>query len=194
VIALAAHLKHKANENMEFVIMATHLKSDKTEEGEKIRMEQVQCLFQELIDVRDIPIILCCDLNANPEKNKNGYDPLCYEELKKVGFESVYVKGRKMEPVYTTFKKREHGVDKHTIDYIFVKNIPCQVTHLLHIPHIEDNSSSLIPNWYYPSDHFAIGCKLQWITCSSPRKRNYSSFKSSAIEKLSKTCLNWPTQ
>ncbi|ETO36562.1 CCR4-NOT transcription complex, subunit 6-like protein, partial [Reticulomyxa filosa] len=139
--------------------------SEKSEEGEKIRQDQIHCLFNELLDIKDIPVILCCDLNANPEKNKNGYNPLCYEQLTEGGFESVYVRGDSKEPAFTTFKRREHGVDKHTIDYIFLKNVTCNVTHLLDIPEVgddESNSKNFIPNWNYPSDHFAIGCKLQW--------------------------------
>jgi len=162
--AMALHLRDKTTPNVEFLLIATHLKSEKTEEGEKIRQKQMGWLLNHLSHV-NIPIILACDMNANPIKNKNGYEPLCYREVTQLfGFESVYVKGQGREPEFTTFKKRKDIVDKHTIDYIFVKNGRWKVSALLQIETVLDmnSSSSVIPNWNYPSDHFAIGCKLHW--------------------------------
>ncbi|ETO17901.1 hypothetical protein RFI_19405, partial [Reticulomyxa filosa] len=102
-------------------------------------------------------------------ENQNGYEPLCYKEVKSFGFESVYVKGQGAEPEFTTYKKRRNAADKHTIDYIFVKNGIWKVAELLQIKDKldMDSHSSVIPNWNYPSDHFAIGCKLHWKFANS---------------------------
>eukprot|EP01084_Bolivina_argentea_P270082 459166_1 len=68
--------------NKEILVVVTHLKSKKTEEGEEIREKQINLLLNELIkNENNLPIILCCDLNANPIQNKKGYDPLCYNSI-----------------------------------------------------------------------------------------------------------------
>ncbi|ETO36211.1 hypothetical protein RFI_00849 [Reticulomyxa filosa] len=135
----------------EFLIVGTHLKSEKSEQGEKLRQKQIQYLLNRFLD-SNLPIILSCDLNANPI--------VC----KKFGFESAYVKGQGKDPEFTTYKKRPEAADKHTIDYIFVKTDNWIVTELLQIKdQLEINADySVIPNWNYPSDHFVIGCKLRW--------------------------------
>ena len=66
VAALVVPLRFKQN-NKEFIMVTTHLKSKKTEDGEKIRKKQINLLLKELISNDDnLPLILCCDLNGNP--------------------------------------------------------------------------------------------------------------------------------
>ncbi|ETO20185.1 hypothetical protein RFI_17034, partial [Reticulomyxa filosa] len=67
VVGLALHLREKqSGKNNEFVIVGTHLKSEKSEEGEQIRQKQVRWLLDHFSNIR-LPIILACDLNANPK-------------------------------------------------------------------------------------------------------------------------------
>ena len=61
------------------------------------------------------------------------------------------------EPEYTTYKKRENGEDKHTIDYIFLKSDGLRVSTLLSIP-----SDGTTPDWNYPSDHFSFMAQICW--------------------------------
>ncbi len=70
-------------------------------------------------------------------------------------------KANPKEPPYTTWKLRKHGTDKHTIDYIFVKNAEFEVVDFWSIPQGDEKRLALIPNWDYPSDHFAISATIQ---------------------------------
>lgn len=161
VTALAVPLRIKAlDETVLFV--TTHLKSKKSEKGEQIRERQIRALLGNgglVQNEGNLPVLLCCDLNANPVQNKNGYDPLCYDAVtKELGYRSVYRMAMGgQEPEYTTFKQREHGVDRHCIDYILVDDARWSVGQYLDIP-----DDGLIPNWNYPSDHFSLCARLTW--------------------------------
>ena len=171
VVGLVVPLKFKQNDK-EFIVVTTHLKSKKTEDGEKIRKKQINLLLKELVQNEDnLPLILCCDLNGNPIKNKNGYDPLCYNSIVNkdngIGYKSIYrlVSEYDREPDYTTWKYRKHGTDKHTIDYIFINDEnKFNIVAVLEIPNVNEDElndiKSLIPNWNYPSDHFSIMTQL----------------------------------
>jgi mRNA deadenylase 3'-5' endonuclease subunit Ccr4 len=169
VFALFVKVKH-VDSNAEFVIGATHLKSDKDKEGEVLRQTQIRELIGDEFAARfgaETPLFLGCDMNSAPTMGEKDYGPLCFTTAtEEMGLEPAYVDA----PVYTTLKKREHGVDKHTIDYIFTKNataIKASLTHLLSIPGLDESTKFttelesakdlLIPDWDYPSDHFAIG-------------------------------------
>jgi len=151
----------KWSEWEEVLFVVTHLKSTKSAEGERVRRQQIRALLGDqdggppLISNPDrLPVVLCCDLNANPVPNQKGYDPLCYEAItNQMGYRSTYRVAMGTEPEMTTFKRREHGVDRHCIDYIFVDDERWSVSHFLQIP---DSENGLIPNWNYPSDHFSI--------------------------------------
>eukprot|EP01084_Bolivina_argentea_P231761 390738_1 len=167
ITALAVPLVFTLKNNIqkEILFIVTHLKSTKTQQGEELRERQINLLLKELIkNENGLPMILCCDLNANPIKNKKGYEPLCYNSItnkNNLGFESVYKLANGNEPEYTTFKLRPHGEDKHVLDYIFIKPKTCwNINKVLDIPN--KNSEELIPNWWYPSDHFSIVAQLQW--------------------------------
>jgi len=161
VTALAVPLRIDAMDK-EVLFVVTHLKSTKSAKGEAIRESQIKALLGDnglLRNPRNLPVVVCCDLNANPVQNKNGYDPLCYEALtsQDMGFQSVYRMAMGQEPQYTTFKKRAHGEDKHCIDYIFVDRDGWNVTKYLDIP-----DGGLIPSWSYPSDHFSLCAEMTW--------------------------------
>jgi len=165
VTALAVALRRvDCDCDEEALFVVTHLKSTKSAKGEAHRKRQIALLLTELIaNPRDLPIVLCCDLNANPIANKNGYGPLCYQHLTQVlRFESAYKLSTGAEPEFTTYKLREHGEDKHCIDYIFVKGSKrgrFEVRRVLQIP---DIAQGRIPSWSYPSDHFSIAAELCW--------------------------------
>ena len=165
VMGLAVPLKIRAI-NESILCVVTHLKSTKSEKGEQLRERQINLLLKELIkNENNLPVILCCDLNANPVVNKKGYDPLCYNSIvsaDNLNFSSVYKMANGEEPQFTTFKLREHGTDKHCLDYIFVKGGKWKVTKVLEIPKAPENAKALIPNWNYPSDHFSICAQLTW--------------------------------
>jgi len=169
VFALAVPLVCKqSTSHIEFLMVCTHLKSTKEQEGEELRERQIRLLFSELIkNERNLPIIFCADLNANPIKNRNGYDPLCYNALtnSEFGFRSCYRMALGKEPEYTTWKLRANGTDKHVLDYIFINNNKWEVVGYLQIPEIPEASKevkSLIPSWNYPSDHFSLMVELAW--------------------------------
>jgi len=163
VTALAVALRRVDNDH-EALFVVTHLKSTKSEKGEQHRKRQIALLLGELVaNPRGLPIVVCCDLNANPVRNKNGYEPMCYEHMtRELGFESAYKLSTGAEPEFTTYKLREHGEDKHCIDYIFLKGSDegrFQVQRVLQIP---DIAQGRIPSWNYPSDHFSIAAELSW--------------------------------
>ena len=141
--------------------MVTHLKSTKSAKGEAVRQKQIRALLGNgglVQNEGNLPVVLCCDLNANPVQNKNGYDPLCYEAVtEELGYRSVYRMAMGQEPEYTTFKLREHGEDRHCIDYILVDDERWSATKILQIP-----DEGLIPSWSYPSDHFSLCAQLTW--------------------------------
>ena len=166
IFGLAVPLKIK-NIDQDALFIVTHLKSTKSQEGEELRERQINLLLKELVkNEKNLPVILCCDLNANPVQNKKGYDPLCYNSIvnkDNLGYESVYKLANGSEPEYTTYKLREHGTDKHVLDYIFLKDGKWNIYEILDIPSASnENKDSLIPNWHYPSDHFSIMAKLVW--------------------------------
>ena len=171
VTALAVPLRRVDAEAAEALFVVTHLKSTKSAKGEQHRKRQIDLLLRQLVaNPRRLPLVLCCDLNANPVQNKNGYEPLCYEHITStLGFESAYKLRMGAEPEYTTYKLREHGEDKHCIDYIFLR--PSErgrfaVQRVLQIPDIEQGR---IPSWSYPSDHFSIAAELSWQGASDDK-------------------------
>lgn len=169
VVGLAVPFKYKQN-GKEFLCITTHLKSKKTGQGEQIRTQQIELLLKELIkNERSVPVLLCCDLNANPIRSRHGYDPTCYNAIvdkeNGIGYTSVYKLAKGEEPVYTTWKCRESGVDKHTIDYIFVNDVSkWDISAVLEIPQVNEEelngSKALIPSWQYPSDHFSLMARM----------------------------------
>jgi len=166
ILGLGVPLRIK-NIDQEVFFVVTHLKSTKSQEGEELRRDQITILLNDLLkNERNLPVLLLCDLNANPVENKKGYAPLCYNAItdeKGLAYKSAHVLANGQEPSYTTYKLRQHGTDKHVLDYIFIKDGQWNVTQLLSIPTPSDkDQSSLIPNWHYPSDHFSIFAQLTW--------------------------------
>ncbi|ETO15802.1 hypothetical protein RFI_21562, partial [Reticulomyxa filosa] len=82
----------------------------------------------------------------------------------KLRFYSAYKGFYGSEPKYTTWKKRQGGEDKHTIDYLFFQHLKgVGVSSILEIPEEKAvNHDSLLPGWEYPSDHFAIMAEFEF--------------------------------
>jgi len=148
--------------NVELLVVTTHPKSSKDEKTEKLRQSQLEEVLTNLIPPKELEnkfLILACDLNSAPN-NEIGYEPLCYPYLTNTyGFQSCYksCSQTQKEPSFTTVKKRETGIAKNCLDYIFVKNntqdADFEIVGYLDIP---KNENILLPNWYYPSDHLAM--------------------------------------
>lgn len=127
------------------VIATTHLKAAKTEEGEKVRLKEMEQLMERIEQIRRhllisrgicAAVLIAGDLNASPEC-VGSVSPLVYPSIKThaLGLRSVYQddallptcagltgSGIAKEGVYTTWKARRDGdeerVVKHCIDYI----------------------------------------------------------------------------
>jgi len=148
--------------NVDLLVITTHPKSTKDEDGEKLRVRQMKLLLSDIITEEKLKnkfVILACDLNSTPGTHSKGYPPLCYTSLiKDYQLESVYrlISSNDQEPSFTTLKQRQQGVDKHCLDYIFIKNntenIKFDIIGYLEIPQCGDDV--LLPNWFFPSDHF----------------------------------------
>jgi len=176
--ALAAPLTYtphsNSNVNIDLLVIVTHPKSTKDEDGEKLRQRQLKLLLTKLIPSKQLEnrfVILGCDLNSAPVFHKQNKDPLCYSYVtNEYKFQSCYkiFSPINSEPEYTTLKKRETGVAKNCLDYIFVKNnikhVDFDVVGCLDIPaEIDDNKNPLLlPNWYYPSDHFVLVSEISF--------------------------------
>jgi mRNA deadenylase 3'-5' endonuclease subunit Ccr4 len=143
------------------VFVTTHLKSTKTEEGERVRLRQFTQL-QDRIDMfaranytRDI--IIGADLNASPKENK--YHPLTYDLLTTYGYVCAYCDFYGKEH-FTTIKYRiKEGQPVKTediIDYILHSTEGrLRPIRLLGMP---DKSlvSEGLPSDEYPSDHLYL--------------------------------------
>jgi len=163
--------------NVELLVIVTHPKSTKDEEGEKLRVRQLKLLLTKLIPEEQLKnkfVILACDLNSAPTYHNQNKDPLCYSYVTNdYQFQSCYklFSNDQNEPEFTTLKKREEGVTKNCLDYIFVKNntnnVDFDVVGSLEIPSCQNDINRellLLPNWYYPSDHFALVSEISFLS------------------------------
>jgi len=81
------------------------------------------------------------------------------------------------EPDFTTYKMRNMGTQTHklgitkeTIDFIFSTRKDVKCTKILSIPDGNTIGDLKMPNWHYPSDHFAIGADLILTTRAGRRR------------------------
>ena len=166
---LAVPLEMKGD-GRRLLFAVTHLKSTKRAKGEAWRARQIACLMRQIRSgeqAQALPVVLCCDLNANPVTSDKGYAPQCYAVLTgedRLGFASAYKRALGAEPEWTTNKRRAGGAERHCIDYIMLKDKEgaqggaMQVAQVLEIP----ERQWTVPNWYYPSDHFSLLATLTW--------------------------------
>lgn len=99
----------------------------------------------------ELPIIICGDLNSDPESE-------CCRYLKSVGFESVC--GR------LPFTVCSVGVFTDTLDHIWVKHdgkLYYSERVLVDLDHVVSQEEGGIPNISHPSDHLPIGAEIGFI-------------------------------
>lgn len=124
-----------------------------------LRNEQGKDLLEFLTSHADgRPVILSGDFNAEPSEPI--YSTILSHDL--LQLRSAYC-GTSGEPPYTTWKVREEGEIKHTIDYIFCSRNRFQVDSILEFPTGNEIGEGRIPSFSYPSDHFSLVCDLSMI-------------------------------
>ena len=109
-VMLSVRLR-RALDGREFVVQTAHLKATKSQEGEMVRLHQVQTMVENT--AKEVPVVICADLNALPHDTRE-YRSFAYHELCK-SFVSTYQYATGKEPAFTTFKSRAGVVSKHTI-------------------------------------------------------------------------------
>ncbi|XP_048756642.2 nocturnin-like isoform X2 [Ostrea edulis] len=157
--ALVCKLKVKDNGHMLYVAVV-HLKAKSG--FENLRHKQGKYLLDYLMkEARSEPIIVCGDFNASPKEPV--YQDFTNSDLE---LRSVYktALSEKTEPKYTTWKIRAGTDGKNTescktIDYIWIRG-NLKLTAILSIPEDASIGPDRLPSYKYPSDHFALACKL----------------------------------
>ncbi|CAG9327040.1 unnamed protein product [Blepharisma stoltei] len=136
--------------SIEFIVVATHLKS--MHECEEERAIQMEYLLQKLdLCAGNLPLIMCGDFNTEP--GSKTYNILSEHRL---SFKSVYNK-EGIEPIFTTFKFRDE-FERKTVDYIWIKGF--DVACVLSMPSEETIGEKGLPSQIYPSDHLSLACQL----------------------------------
>lgn len=157
--ALVSKLKVKDNDHMLYVA-TVHLKAKSGYEN--LRHQQGKYLLDHLTKIAGSePIIVCGDFNASPKEPV--YQDFSNSDL---GLKSVYreASAEKKEPKYTTWKIRagnngENTESCKTIDYIWIRG-NLKLTAFWNIPDDATIGPNRLPSHKYPSDHFALACKL----------------------------------
>lgn len=145
-------LRHKQTD-MQFVVIATHLKSGVQFESHRER--EVQQILQHLETYSALPVILAGDFNSEP-------DNAVYRLLQTAAFSSAYwdTVVPAQEPPFTTFKYRQ-SLEKFTIDYIWLRRF--RTCRYLSLPSESEMDPSGLPCANYPSDHLALVCDLELL-------------------------------
>lgn len=142
-----------------FDLIITHLKSEKNNNGEKIRMEQMKYLLENVKTSKRH--IIVGDFNSSPNDTNKNYPSLVYPLLNNL--KSAYSTNN-IEPSYTTWKIRTNEDEiKHTIDYIMFTPLSIKCLQKLSIPLEKDIDDCRLPSYRYPSDHFSLCIKFELI-------------------------------
>lgn len=156
---LVCKLKFQDNDHLIYVAVV-HLKAKSG--YQELRHQQGKYLLEYLAkQLGPEPIIVCGDFNASTKEPV--YQDFNDSEL---GLKSVYKESSadQKEPKYTTWKIRA-GLDGgntescKTIDYIWIRG-NLKLTSVLSIPNDAAIGPNRLPSYQYPSDHFALACKL----------------------------------
>lgn len=145
----------------QMIVATTHLKAQKDQNGESIRVAETQELLAYLESkYATLPIIIAADLNATPTPSSD-YPSLVYPIFQQNQYQSAYATILGQELSYSTWKSR-YGQDpiKHTIDYIWC-NREWQIHGCLDVPQVLDQQ--LIPSYRYGSDHFALLTEISYL-------------------------------
>jgi nocturnin len=139
-------------ENLEFVVVATHLKSKKDFEAR--RVEETEVILNYLTKDPNLPIIICGDFNSEPTWETYHHLTSSPLNLHSAYFNTV---SPDIEPIYTTYKYRR-SLESRVIDYIWLKGF--KASSVLSIPTPEEIGPNALPSENYPSDHLSLACKL----------------------------------
>ncbi|RZF37610.1 hypothetical protein LSTR_LSTR014132 [Laodelphax striatellus] len=144
----------------ELCVATTHLKARSGALLSTLRNEQGKDLLDFVqANAEQRPVILCGDFNAEPIEPI--YSTVLGHDLLRLGSAYRYPSGQ--EPAYTTWKIREEGEVRQSIDYIFYSEEHFQVDALLQFPDGEEIGEGRVPSFRYPSDHFSLVCDLTLV-------------------------------
>ncbi|XP_075228661.1 NADP/NADPH phosphatase nocturnin isoform X1 [Lycorma delicatula] len=158
VAVLAILREHSTGQ--EICVATTHLKARSGALLSTLRNEQGKDLLEFVTShASGRPVLLCGDFNAEPSEPI--YSTVLNNDL--LGLASAYKYQTGHEPPYTTWKIREDGEVRHTIDYIFYSQDKFQIDGILQFPTGEEIGEGRVPSLRYPSDHFSLVCDLTLI-------------------------------
>jgi len=149
-----------------FAVCGLHLKSTKTQEGEDIRVSQMNEVMQLLNErfIGDYPVLLCADFNGSlvPMQDKKGGEikPLAVNVAVNAGFKSLYGQFLGIDPLWTSWKTRAGKTFKYTIDYILGSDAftPKAVLGLVPEDMVPEHH---FPNFRSASDHLSLVCDIE---------------------------------
>lgn len=171
-IAVLVSLRCRRSDRV-LTVAVSHLKADKTADGELVRTGQVEQLFARLAlqstSVGSGCVLVCLDMNASP-LDKSDYAAAAYSRAftQSIAMGSAYGPPcAAAEPAFTTWKHRpaKDGAAaqadglaeaKHTIDYILYSLGALRLCERWAIPAEERIAPTRMPGLQYPSDHFAL--------------------------------------
>lgn len=122
-----------------------------------IRKEQGRALLEFVNETSEgNAAVICGDFNAEPT------EPV-YELFSKssLNLGSAYAYNGE-EPEYTSWKVREEGEQRQTLDYIFYTKNNLQVNSVLKFPTGCEIGECRLPSLIYPSDHLSLVCDMSF--------------------------------
>jgi len=143
-VVLALNLRSVTTSAREVCVATTHLKAREGALLATLRNEQGKDLLQWLHTVRgNRPLILTGDFNAEPSEPVIGT------------MQDTLMSAYPHDTPYTTWKVRETGEHKGTLDYIFHSQ-DAQVRATLDMPDEQQVGKERLPSLTFPSDHLSL--------------------------------------
>jgi len=155
-VVLTTTLRSRADPSVRLCVATTHLKARNGALLSTLRNEQGKDIVQFLADNveaedEDAAVILTGDFNAEPT------EPVFTTVTdSKLGLDSAYT-----PDTYTTWKIREDGEHKQTLDYIFYSRDRMSVEAVLEMPSGEDIGGARLPSAAFASDHLSLVADLR---------------------------------
>ena len=147
-VTLAMNLEVKET-GRDICVVTTHLKARKGSLLANIRDQQGADLMNWIENVRDgRSVILTGDFNAEPS------EPVVDTITKNSNFQ-LHSSYNLKDLDFTTWKIRDSGEEKHTLDYIFHSK-DLETIQTLDMPSEEDIGVSRLPSLQYASDHLSL--------------------------------------
>lgn len=162
------------NGGLALAICGLHLKSTKSQEGEDIRVKQMNEVITLLTErFMHYPVLICGDFNGSLVEmaGKDGEDiePKAVNVAIEAGFRSLYANVAGQDPHYTSWKSRKGKTFKYTIDYLLGSESFSPKAVLGMVP------DDLVPAHHFPnfrsaSDHLSLVCDVE-VTEPPPANR-----------------------